>query len=62
METKEIKFIAYEPILRPLPATQGGGFRLTLDLSEDQYENIKTLLDPSLRNTSLEVRITTSID
>jgi hypothetical protein len=62
METngKEIKFIAYEPMLRPLPSTQGGGFRLSLDISEDQFESIKTLFNPNLKSSPLEVTIKSS--
>lgn len=52
-----IKFEAFEPMLRPLPANQGGGFRLTIDISEDQYDLIKELLNPALKNTSLKVEI-----
>jgi len=60
METKkrEIKFTAYDPLLRPLPVTQGGGFRLTIDISEDQYDSIKELLNPDLKNTTLKIKIT----
>ena len=57
METKELKFIAFEPMLRQLPSNQGGGFRLTVDVSEDQYELIKDLFDPNLKNTPLEIQI-----
>lgn len=59
MPKTDITFIAFEPMLRPLPVTQGGGFRLTLDISEDQYENIKVLFNPIFKNDSLHVKIET---
>jgi len=58
MEKPEIQFNAYDPLLRPLPNTQGGGFRLTVDISEDQYDQIKALINPDLKNTTLTIRIT----
>lgn len=57
-ENEEIVFTAYEALLRPLPATQGGGFRMTVDISEDQYDQVKGLLDPTLKQTLLTIRIT----
>ena len=54
----KIQFTAYDPLLRPLPGNQGGGFRLTIDISEDQYDSIKELLNPDLKNTNLIINIT----
>jgi len=57
----EISFVAYAPLLRPLPGNQGGGFRLTIDISEDQYDSIKELLNPDLKNNLLNIKITSEI-
>lgn len=59
METKQgkIKFTAYDIRLIPLPVTQGGGFRLTMEVPEDQYEQVKDMNDPQLKNTPLEIEI-----
>ena len=54
----EIVFNAYEALLRPLGGSQGGGFKLTLDISEDEYDSVKKLLNPELKNTLLKIRIT----
>jgi hypothetical protein len=51
-------FIAYEPMLKPLGKSLGGGFRLTLEIPESEYPQIKDLNDPSLKNYTLVVEIT----
>jgi hypothetical protein len=51
------KFIAYEPMLKPLSKTVGGGMRLTLEIPESEWEKVISLTNPALRNTTLKVTI-----
>lgn len=46
----KVEFIAYNPSLRPLSSTQGGGFTLSVEISENEWPNIKELNNPSLKN------------
>lgn len=56
-----MKFQAYDLRLLPLPDSQGGGFRLTMDISEDQYEEIKDINDPKLKGQVMVVEITNEV-
>jgi len=56
------RFVAYEPMLRPLGKSTGGGFRLTLEIPESEYQQIKDLNDPSLQNTTLIVEISREME
>ena len=57
--TKEpiAKFVAYEPMLRPLGKTVGGGLRLSLEIPESEWEKVTPLMNPLLKNTSLKITI-----
>ena len=60
MDTKDkiiSKFIAYDPMLKPLSRNTGGGFRFSVEVTEDQYEQIKDLNDPLLKNSTLLIEI-----
>ena len=46
--SRKFAFIAYSPKATPLPGSQGGGFKVTMSVSEDQWERIKELNDPTL--------------
>ena len=51
------KFIAYNPVVKPLSVQSGGGFKLSMDISEDQWEKIKELNNPALKNVSFLVSL-----
>lgn len=50
-------FKAYQPQLKQMSFSQGGGFSLTLEIPESEYENVKELLDPALKEQELTVRL-----
>lgn len=47
----QFEFIGYNPTLVPLGGSQGGGFKLTILLSESEWEKIKEINNP--RNQEL---------
>ena len=55
--SNKFAFIAYGPKVTPLPGSQGGGFKVTLDVSEDQWERIKDMNDPALAQLIFSVAL-----
>ena len=55
------KFTAYEPQVRPLGSTHGGGYVITLQVSEDQWPNIKEINDPINKEKLFKVILKGSI-
>lgn len=53
----EAHFIAYNPWVKPLGAGAGGGFRVTLDVSDDAWDAVKDLNGQNWRNMILDVVI-----
>ena len=45
--TNKVVFTAYSPQVKPLGNAQGGGFRVTLDVSETDWDRIKDLNSPT---------------
>ena len=50
-------FHAYSPSVKPLGATQGGGFRVSFDVSEDDWDAIKELNSPRVQQMVLQVLV-----
>lgn len=46
------KFYCYEPQVKPLSSAQGGGFVVTLQVPENQWDSLKELNHPA--NKQLE--------
>lgn len=58
MKKKKIAdFQAFEPIVKPMGRASGGGFRLQVEIPETEFEKIKELNDPRLKNNILRVKI-----
>lgn len=51
------EFLAYFPELKPNSRNQGGGFQLTWDIPEVEYEKIKELLDPNLKSYEFTIKV-----
>ena len=51
----KITFSAYSPIVKKQRV--GGGFKVEVEVSEDQYENIKDLNNPKLDGVILKITI-----
>lgn len=51
------EFLAYQPLLKPTGISQGGGFTLQLDIPESEYESIKELLNPALKEYEFIIKI-----
>jgi hypothetical protein len=50
-------FLAYHPQLKPQGGFQGGGFQLTLDIPETEWQQIKELNDPQLNSYEFVVKL-----
>lgn len=50
-------FQAYSPSVKPLGATQGGGFRVSFDVSETDWDAIKELNSPTIQQMVLRVLV-----
>lgn len=46
MAEETVKFLAYEPTLKPLSGAQGGGFVVTFQVPESEWDKIKNINDP----------------
>lgn len=60
METSKrsiIQFIGYNPVIKPLGARSGGGFIFSIEVNEDEYQNIKDINDPLNKNTPFNITL-----
>jgi len=53
------KFSAYNPVIKVLPDTQGGGYKLELEISESEWENIKEINSPVNKGQQFTVTLST---
>lgn len=54
-EPVTFQFIGYNPVVVPMGGSQGGGFKLTMLLSDSEWENIKEINSP--RNQGLVFQV-----
>ena len=50
-------FVGYQPRLKPLGASQGGGFRVSFNVSESDWNSLRDLNDPKLQQMMFQVVI-----
>lgn len=57
INTRTISVIAYSPLVRPLGQSSGGGFRLSLDMSDTEWQAVKDINGAEWQNVPLTVII-----
>jgi len=46
----QTSFTAYQPKLKPLSSAQGGGYKIELSISENEWDAVKDINNPKLQS------------